>query len=139
MRKLLLTIIMTGCGLATMAQKSERPFHAYLYNKEYKVCMQINFYENDIIISGQDMLGPLPGYLGHDRTSFHWPIVSACISGNKATMQMVNDYGSEDLEAQLTCEDDSTYVLKQLKGSSIKMPENGKWQKLPRTIMLKRR
>jgi hypothetical protein len=51
---------------------------------------------------------------------------------------MINDYGSEDLEATLICQNDSTYVLRQGKGSTIKVPNDGKWQRLPQTITLKR-
>jgi hypothetical protein len=56
------------------------------------------------------------------------------VKGNKAQLQMVNDYGSEDLEATLTRENDSIYILKQGKGSTLKVPNDGKWQKLPSTL-----
>ena len=56
-----------------------------------------------------------------------------------ATLQMINDYGSEDLTATLTAENDSVFVLKQIDGSTLKVPNNGKWQKLPKTLELKRR
>jgi hypothetical protein len=51
---------------------------------------------------------------------------------------MINDYGSEDLTATLTAENDSLYVLKQIDGSTLKVPNNGKWQKLPKRFELKR-
>jgi hypothetical protein len=51
---------------------------------------------------------------------------------------MVNDYGSEDLEATLTRQNDSIYVLKQGKGSTLKVPNNSKWQKLPPILTFKR-
>jgi hypothetical protein len=80
----------------------------------------------------------VPGYLGKNRNSFAWPIVSAKIKGKKAFLKMINDYGSEDLEATLVCQNDSTYLLRQGKGSTIKVPNDGKWQKIPQTIILKR-
>jgi hypothetical protein len=52
---------------------------------------------------------------------------------------MINDYGSEDLTASLTIKDDSIYVLRQEDGSTLKVPKNGKWQKLPKTLEFKRR
>ena len=60
------------------------------------------------------------------------------IKGKKASLQMVNDYGSEDLEATLTRQNDSIYVLRQGKGSTIKVPADGKWQKLPPVLPFKR-
>ena len=54
-------------------------------------------------------------------------------------LQMINDYGSEDLTATLTAENDSLYVLKQVEGSTLKVPKEGKWQKLPSKLVLKHR
>ena len=50
---------------------------------------------------------------------------------------MINDYGSEDLTATLTVENDSLYVLKQVEGSTLKVPKDGKWQKLPSKLVFK--
>jgi hypothetical protein len=52
---------------------------------------------------------------------------------------MINDYGSEDLTAILTAKNDSLYELRQVEGSTLKVPKNGKWQKLPKTLEFKRR
>ena len=46
----------------------------------------------------------------------------------------VNDFGSEDLTATLTVKNDTLYVLKQVDGSTLKVPKNGKWQKLPTSL-----
>jgi hypothetical protein len=54
-------------------------------------------------------------------------------------LQLINDFGSEDLTATLTRKNDSVYVLRQEGGNPIKVPRNGKWQKLPKTIELKRK
>ena len=124
--------ILWSCAI--YAQNDSSTFHTYLYNKEYKVYLRINFYDNDVIIPDQDLLGPLPGYLGKEHNSFCWPIVSVEVKGKKAHLQMVNDYGSEDLEATLTRENDSIYILKQGKGSVLKVPNNNKWQKLPNVL-----
>ena len=53
---------------------------------------------------------------------------------HEATLQLINDFGSEDLEATLIRQNDSVYVLKQGAGNTIKVPNNGKWQKLPKSI-----
>ena len=140
MKKMLLAIcIGLYTTVAAMAQEPQRPFQAYLYNNEFEVFLQINFYEQDINVPGQELYGPLPGYLGKKHNSFCWVITAAKINNDKtATLSLINDYGSEDLTATLTVENDSTYILKQEKGSTLKVPKNSKWQKLPKTLEFKR-
>ena len=58
---------------------------------------------------------------------------------NTAELSLTNDYGSEDLTASLVRQNDSVYVLRQLQGSTLKVPKNGRWQKIPKVIELKRR
>ena len=123
----------------TFAQSDSTTFHTYIQNDEYKVYLRINFYDQDIIIPGQELYGPLPGYLGKVHNSFCWPIITTEVKGKKANLQMVNDFGSEDLEATLTQKNDSTYILKQGKGSVIKVPGDGKWVKLPPVLEFKRK
>ena len=138
MKKLFATIICLLAVLTTTAQETGGPFRAYLINKEYSVFLRIDFDQESISVPGQDLYGKLPGYLSKQHNSFCWLITSAEVDGNKATLQMINDYGSEDLTATLTAESDSVYVLKQIDGSTLKVPNNGKWQKLPKTLELKR-
>ena len=138
MKKLFATIICLLAVLTTTAQETGGPFRAYLINKEYSVFLRIDFYQESISVPGQDLYGKLPGYLSKQHNSFCWLITSAEVDGNKATLQMINDFGSEDLTATLTAESDSVYVLKQIDGSTLKVPNNGKWQKLPKTLELKR-
>ena len=121
------------------AQKQGESFRAYLYNNTYNVYLRINFYDQDVTVPGQELYGRLPGYLGKLHNSFCWVITSCDIkSEKKAELQLINDFGSEDLNATLTRENDSVYVLKQGAGSTIKVPNNGKWQKLPKTLEFKR-
>ncbi len=139
MKKIFATIVLAFTLLPVFAQESKGPFRAYLFNKEYNVYLRINLYDEDITVPGQDLYGKLPGYLAKQHNSFCWLITSSEVEGNKATLQMINDYGSEDLTATLTAESDSVFVLKQIEGSTLKVPNNGKWQKLPKTLELKRR
>jgi len=55
----------------------------------------------------------------------------------EAKLSIINDYGSEDLEAKLEKENDSTYTLKQLEGSPIKIVVDRKWVKLPKVMRFK--
>ena len=138
-------ILTMACLLVLLAtgmqgqQADSSPFRAYIYNKEYGVYMRINFYEQDVIIPWQDLLGPLPGFLSKDGSSYCWIVTEATVAGRKAELEMVNDTGSDDLRATLEQKDDSTYVLRQGNGSTIKVPNNNKWQKLPATLVFKRK
>jgi len=135
MRKLLILFVIWFLSQdVSLAQSEGKHFHAHIFNKEYDVYMKINFYEEDIEVPGQELYGPLPGFLGKKHNSFCWVITSAKVEGNTAKLSLINDYGSEDLTATLSFQNDSTYILKQMSGSTIKVPKNGKWQKLPKTL-----
>ena len=140
MRNFLLFILLSTAVWKGYAQQDNTAFRAYLYNNEYDVYLRINFYDQDVTIPGQELYGELPGYLGKKNNSFCWVITSCKVeSEKKATLQLINDFGSEDLTATLTRKNDSIYVLRQGDGNPIKVPSQGKWQKLPKTIELKRR
>lgn len=140
MKKITALIVALAANVAVMAQNDSTAFRAYLYNKEYDVFLNINLYGQDITVPGQELYGRLPGYLSKKRNPFCWLITSArIVSQSEAELEFINDYGSEDLTARLTCQNDSIYTLRQLKGSTLKVPKNGKWQKLPKTLELKRR
>ena len=141
MRKISLTVIALLLTISAFAeQKDSTTFRASLYNNDYEVYLRINLYDEDIKVPGQELYGTLPGYLGKKSNSFCWVITSAKIKDRKtATLNLINDYGSEDLTATLTRQNDSIYILKQVEGSTLKVPKDGKWQKIPKTLELKRR
>lgn len=140
MKRLILFLIACQISvLSASAQKMDKPFRAYIYNNEYEVFMRLDLYSESITVPGQELYGNLPGYLGKRHNSFCWLITSTKIDGNTAELQMINDYGSEDLTARLTVEKDSLYVLRQVEGSTLKVPKEGKWQKLPKKMEFKRR
>ncbi len=101
--------------------------------------MDLNLYDNDIIVPGQDILGALPGYLGARRDPRKWLVLESAIDGKTATLTIVNDYGSEDLQASLTPNGDGTYTLTRLSGSTIKIVVDRKWVKLPKKLVFKRK
>ena len=121
-----------------LAAQSDKVFHTYIYNDEFKVYMDINLYENNVIVPDQELFGEIPGYFGTKRDQRKWLITSAKIDGkNSATLEIVNDYGSEDLTATLTYNpEDDSYVLKQKSGSRIKIVVNRKWVKIPTELKL---
>ena len=140
MKKLITLLFTIHLSLmAASAQTGCEPFRAYIINKEYQLFLRIDFCNESITIPGQELYGELPGYLGKKHNSFCWVITSAKIKDDKtATLSLINDYGSEDLTATLTLQNDSTYILKQESGSTLKVPKNGKRQKLPKTLEFKR-
>ncbi|MCR5069881.1 MAG: hypothetical protein K6A78_08855 [Prevotella sp.] len=133
-KKWILACLSFFFGTAAFAQEV---FKTRILNKEYDVFMQINLYEENVKIPGQDILGETFGYLKKNTDSRVWAITGVEISkdGKKATLEMVNDYGSEDLTAELTMQDDGTYMLKQVEGSTLKVAGKGKWIKLPKILV----
>ena len=140
MNKLIAISLFCILSISMRAQSNNGPFHAYLFNIEYDVYMRINFYDENISVPGQDLLGQVPGFLSKKNYTFAWLITSATIKGDKAHLALINDYGSEDLSATPTRKNDSIFVLKQENGSTLKVPaKGGKWQKLPKTLEFKRK
>ena len=139
MKKLILATLLVMTAISVSAQQENRPFRAHLYNSEYDVFLRIDFYDESITVPGQDLYGSLPGCLGKTHNSFCWLITTAKVKGHTAHIALINDYGSEDLTATLTVKNDSIYELKQVEGSALKVPKDGKWQKLPKVLTLKRR
>ncbi len=141
MKKIILSTLLLLClSTVSWAQADNRSFRANLINNEYEVYLRINLYDQDITVPGQDLYGELPGYLGKKNYSFYWVITSCRVKSEKeAELQLINDFGSEDLSATLLRKNDSIYVLRQDKGSTLKVPTKGKWQKLPKTLEFKKR
>jgi hypothetical protein len=138
MNRWFLVIALLIASLHVVAEDSI--FHTRIYNKEYDVFLQLNLYEETEMIPGQDILGKTYGYLKKTTDSRVWIITDAMISkdGKSAHLEMINDYGSEDLNASLTQEPDGTFTLKQLEGSTLKVAGKGKWIKLPKTMTFKK-
>lgn len=137
-RILIISTVFLLSHLPLLAQSDCDIFRAYLFNKEYDVFLKIDLCDERINVPGQELYGSLPGYFGKRTNSFCWVITSAEIQGNKAILTMINDFGSEDLKASLTQKNDSVFILRQEEGSTLKMAQGGKWQKMPKTLELKR-
>lgn len=125
-------------ALSTQKAEADSVFHTYIYNEEYQVYFDLNLYDQDIRVPNQDVFGDVPGYFGAVRDSRKWLVVSAKIVGkNKAELDIINDYGSEDLTATLVYNPkDNTYLLKQTGGSRLKIVVNRKWVKIPMELVL---
>ncbi len=134
MKKLVALLYICFISIPLWSQKDNKDFQAYLYNKEFDVFLKIDFYDESITIPGQELYGSLPGYIGKRKNNFCWVITSADVKGKSATLNMINDFGSEDLVASLTRQNDSLYIFRQEEGSPLKMAQNGKWQKMPKKM-----
>ena len=135
MKKKLITSVFAILALTATAQTDSTLFKGYIYNKEYDVYLDINFYKSNITVPGQEIFGTMPGYFGDKRDSRKWLITDANIQGKTAYISITNDYGSEDLTAELTLLDNGTYELKQIDGSALKIARNRKWCKLPKKLV----
>ena len=118
-----------------IAQNNDSIFKAHLVNDEFQVWMDIDFYHNNITVPRQEIFGEVPGYFGAVRDTRKWIISDAVIKGKKAILTIINDYGSEDLKAELKRNSDGTYTLTRLEGSTMKIVVNNKWVKIPKEII----
>ena len=118
-----------------IAQNNDSIFKAHLVNDEFQVWMDIDFYHNNIIVPRQEIFGEVPGYFGAVRDTRKWIISDATIKGKKAQLTIINDYGSEDLKAELKRNSDGTYTLTRIEGSTMKIVVNNKWVKIPKEII----
>ena len=115
-----------------MAQTDSTLFKGKITNKEYDVYMNIDFYHKNLKVPGQELFGEMPGYFGDRRDSRKWLITDADIEGKTAHLSIINDYGSEDLTADLIVLPDGSYELQQKEGSNLKIARNRKWVKIPK-------
>lgn len=114
------------------SEKDSTIFKGYLYNEKYDVYIVMDFYHNDITVPMQEIYGKMAGYFGDKEDGRKWLFTEAKIKNQKtAVIQIINDYGSEDLMATLTTEDGKNFKLKQDKGSTLKIARNRKWVKMP--------
>ncbi len=139
MKKHILSAVLMAMATTCMAQTDSTLFKGYFNNKENNIYLKIDFYKQNIKVPGQDIFGEIPGYLGDNMDSRKWLITDASVNGKTATVSIINDYGSEDLTAELTLQEDGSYILKQKKGSNLKIARNRKWVKLPKNIIFEKR
>lgn len=140
MKKFILSALFLSMVYGISAQtpstgKDSTIFKGYLYNDKYDVYIQMDFYNNNITVPYQEIYGNLPGFFGDRQDGRKWLFTDAKIKDHKtATIQIINDYGSEDLVATLKQINDTTFELKQESGSTLKIARNRKWQKMPKTL-----
>lgn len=137
MKRTLVTTFLLSVVLSIEAQYMG-VFKGYLYNDEYQVYINMDFYRNNIKVPGQEIFGELPGYFGSKRDGRKWLFVAAELKDSiTAKLTITNDYGSEDLEAVLKRLPDGSFELQQNDGSTIKIAVNRKWVKIPKRLQFR--
>ena len=126
------------CNANVLAQ-TDSTYIGTFFNADYKIFLNINLINKNVIVTDQDIFGELDGYIGSDQSNHIWAIVSSEIKNDKALLEIVNNYGSEDFHAILTKEKDGKLFFKHTGGSVLKFPVNGKWQKIPSKILFTRK
>ena len=134
MKRKILATLLCLISISSMAQTDSTLFKGKITNKEYDVYMNIDFYHKNLKVPGQELFGEMPGYFGDRRDSRKWLITDADIEGKTAHLSIINDYGSEDLTADLIALPDGSYELQQKKGSNLKIARNRKWVKIPKNL-----
>lgn len=134
MKRRILATILCLASMACMAQTDSTLFKGKIINKEYDVYMNLDFYHKNLKVPGQELFGEMPGYFGDKRDSRKWLVTDAEIEGNTAHLSIINDYGSEDLTADLVALPDGSYELQQKDGSALKIARNRKWVKVPKKM-----
>lgn len=116
---------------------AQQPFKKKLYNESHQIFLNINLYEEKIIVPSMEMFGPMYGYINGNIYGI-WSATSAKVIDDKsATIRFSNDLGSETQEVHLTIKDDSTYVFKQVDGAVIKKVVKKKLVKIPQVLEFK--
>lgn len=118
MKRKILATLLCLISISSMAQTDSTLFKGKITNKEYDVYMNIDFYHKNLKVPGQELFGEMPGYFGDRRDSRKWLITDADIEGKTAHLSIINDYGSEDLTADLIALPDGSYELQHCSGDS---------------------
>ena len=139
MKKKLFTLLFLVLSTTCFAQNDSTIFKGTLTNKEYNVYLKIDFYNQHIKVPGQEIFGDTAGFFGDYQDGRKWLITEVSITDQTASLSITNDYGSEDLTAELSVTPEGKYIFKQLKGSTMKIARNRKWLKLPKTLEFIRR
>ena len=142
MKKTLVTLFSLFVAMVVMAQTDTIPssaadssFIGRFVNDELNIFVELNLRDKNVTVEGQDILGDLDGYFGCTKCQHVWPIVAAEVSGSSASIDVVNNHGSEDFTARLTLNADGTLTFRHLEGSTFKFPIPGKWHKIPTKVV----
>lgn len=136
---LLLVLLMLVTFGSYAQDRPDSTFIGKIYNDELKVYIVMNLVDKNVTVPQQDIFGNVDGYMGCTGTEHVWTIVTSEVKGHTAHIEMINNYGSEDVSATLTHEKDGSYTYKHLSGSTLKFPVGQKWHKIPSKVVFKKK
>ena len=123
--------------VGALASKGAEPWKLHLYNKEERMELHIDLYEESIDVPNMEMFGPMNGYLGGGGVYGKWMVTSFNIKDDHvATLRVSNDLGSETQSIQLTWLNDSTYAMDLQGGVVVKKVVNKKLAKVPAKVLM---
>ena len=132
-KRLILCALLVG----TLASKAAEPWKLHLFNKEERMELHIDLYEESIDVPNMEMFGPMNGYLGGGGVYGKWMVTSFKIKDDHvATLRVSNDLGSETQSIQLTWLNDSTYAMDLQGGVVVKKVVNKKLAKVPAKVLM---
>lgn len=132
-KRLILCALLVG----TLASKAAEPWKLHLFNKEERMELHIDLYEESIDVPNMEMFGPMNGYLGGGGVYGKWMVTSFKIKDDHvATLRVSNDLGSETQSIQLTWLNDSTYAMELQGGVVVKKVVNKKLAKVPAKVLM---
>ncbi len=114
-------------------------YKGYYYNKEYDIYIQLDAYKPTVVVPGQPIYGELNGFLGDRQDGRKWLFTGMTVGEKKIEIEIVNDYGSEDLVASFQAQRDGTFLLTQGQGATMKIARNSKWVKLPKKLAFEKK
>ena len=121
--------------VASINMNAQQPFKGKFYNDEHEIYIVINLYDKDVTVYGQEIYGEMDGYVGSKRNSLVWMITgSELLSDKKARIELINDFGSEDADAELVLVNDTTLEYTKKSGANLRFSKNGKWVRMPGKI-----
>ncbi len=138
-KKILLLAVLLLFTMYGKAQTvTDSTFVGKISNDELKIYLVMNLIEKNVIVPQQEVFGEVDGYMGCKDTVHVWTIVSSEIKGHMARIEMINNYGSEDITATITLEKDGSFTYKHISGSTLKFPVGQKWYKIPSKVSFKK-
>ena len=114
-----------------------KPFKGSFYNRENRINLVIDLYDETISIPNLSFLGKTNGYM-NGNINGTWMLVSKKIEGKTATIRVSNDQGADSQTIKLTLNADSTLNYETVNGNCIRKVVNRKFAKVPSEMVFER-
>lgn len=121
----LIIALLSSCLLPVRVEaQALRPLEGVFENKEAKLTLHLNAYEETVEVPGMSYLGSLHGYLEGRGVYGTWFVTSCKILEDEvpvtAELRLSNDLGADSQTLRFTAATDSTYIYKAIGGNAIR-------------------